>query len=243
MTFAATKIRLKGANTGHKLLKKKSDALTVRIRQILKQIVENKNIMGVALKEANFSLAGVYYAAGETIKYQVLQNIPNRAEARVTTNTENVAGVKIPVFEKVLPADGQVSSGKDLSGLACGGQKLDEARSTFKKALDALIVLASLQTAFVALDNAQKLTNRRVNALEYVVIPRLEETVRYIATELDELEREEFVRLKKVQAYKKVRMEEEAKVEAARLAKGGAPAPQHAPSMLDKKKDEDDLFD
>eukprot|EP00802_Teleaulax_amphioxeia_P011814 Tamp_11851.p2 GENE.Tamp_11851~~Tamp_11851.p2 ORF type:complete len:194 (+),score=63.19 Tamp_11851:1265-1846(+) len=192
--------------------------------------------MGVALKEANFSLAGVYYSAGEDIKYQVLQNIPTSATARVTTRTDNVAGVKIPVFEKVLPADGQ-SSAKDLSGLARGGQKLDEARVTFKKALDALVVLASLQTAFVALDTAQKLTNRRVNALEYVVIPRLEDTVRYIATELDELEREEFVRLKKVQAYKKVKMEEEAAKEKAR----GVSSSQ-APSLLDDKKDDDDLF-
>ena len=99
---------------------------------------------------------------------------------------DNVAGVKIPVFEKAAEEKKTV----DLTGLARGGQKLDQARVSFSKALDALIVLASLQTAFVALEEAQKVTNRRVNALEYVVIPKLEETLRYIATELDELERE-----------------------------------------------------
>jgi V-type H+-transporting ATPase subunit D len=96
---------------------------------------------------------------------------------------DNVAGVKIPVFEKAAEEKKTV----DLTGLARGGQKLDQARVSFSKALDALIVLASLQTAFVALEEAQKVTNRRVNALEYVVIPKLEETLRYIATELDEL--------------------------------------------------------
>lgn len=130
---------------------------------------------------------------------------------------------------------------QDLTGLASGGQKVDASRVTFTKALDSLIALASLQSAFVALDEAQKITNRRVNALEYVVIPRLEETVRYIATELDELEREEFVRLKKVQASKKKRQEaEQAELDALK-AQGLAPTT--APdSMLDKEKDPDDLF-
>ena len=66
-----------------------------------------------------------------------------------------------------------------------------------------MVELASLQTAFLTLDQAIKTTNRRVNALENVVTPRLENTVSYIKGELDELEREEFFRLKKVQAKKK----------------------------------------
>lgn len=67
------------------------------------------------------------------------------------------------------------------------------------QAIEVLVALANLQTAFYTLDNALKVTNRRVNALENVVKPKLENTISYIKGELDELEREEFFRLKKVQ--------------------------------------------
>jgi V-type H+-transporting ATPase subunit D len=59
-----------------------------------------------------------------------------------------------------------------------------------------LVELASLQTSYLTLDEAIKTTNRRVNALENVVEPKLENTITYIRTELDELEREEYFRLK-----------------------------------------------
>lgn len=171
----------------------------------------------------------------------MLQSVPSAASIKMSTKVDNVAGVKIPVFGRV---DTEAKDVGDLIGLARGGQKLEDARATFKKALDYLIVLASLQSAFVALDAAQKLTNRRVNALEYVVIPRLEDTVRYIATELDEMEREDFVRLKKVQEYKKKRIaEEEAAQKALEAAGKYAPTSYSAPSMLDKSKDADNLFD
>jgi len=104
--------------------------------------------MGTSLRSANFSLAAVYYAAGDDIKYQVLQNVSSQAAAKVTMKVDNVAGVKIPVFEKI---EGEAKA-SDLTGLAKGGQKLDQSRITFTKALDSLVVLASLQTAFVALD-------------------------------------------------------------------------------------------
>lgn len=64
--------------------------------------------------------------------------------------------------------------------------------------------LASLQTSFVTLDEALKVTNRRVNALENVTIPKIEGTLAYIGRELDELEREDFTRLKLVQGKKQV---------------------------------------
>ena len=65
-----------------------------------------------------------------------------------------------------------------------------------------MVRLASLQTSFVTLDEALKVTNRRVNALENVTIPRIEEIIAYVKRELDELEREDFTRLKMVKAKK-----------------------------------------
>ena len=66
-----------------------------------------------------------------------------------------------------------------------------------------LVEIASLQTQFVTLDEVIKVTNRRVNALEYVVIPRIEFTIKYIEKELDEQDREDFFRLKIVTDKKK----------------------------------------
>lgn len=62
---------------------------------------------------------------------------------------------------------------------------------------------ADSQTAFTILDEVIRATNRRVNAIEHVIIPKLDNTIKYINSELDEMDREEFFRLKKVQGKKK----------------------------------------
>ncbi|CAK7328294.1 unnamed protein product [Dovyalis caffra] len=200
--LAVVKARLVGATRGHALLKKKSDALTVQFRQILKKIVSTKESMGDIMKASSFALTEAKYVAGDNIKHIVLENVKN-ANLKVRSRQENVAGVKLPKFEYFH--EGETKN--DLTGLARGGQQVQACRGAYVKAIEVLVELASLQTSFLTLDEAIKTTNRRVNALENVVKPRLENTIIYIKGELDELEREDFFRLKKIQGYKKREIE------------------------------------
>ncbi|AFR93667.2 V-type H+-transporting ATPase subunit D [Cryptococcus neoformans] len=198
MNLTLTKGRLKGAQTGHSLLAKKRDALTTRFRQILRKVDEAKRLMGRVLQLASFSLAEVTYAAGD-IGYQVQESV-RKANYTVQARQENVSGVVLPAFEGVRSND---ASDFNLTGLSRGGQQIQKSRDTYIKAVGTLVELASLQTAFTILDEVIRATNRRVNAIEHVVIPRLENTIKYINSELDEMDREEFFRLKKVQGKKK----------------------------------------
>jgi len=216
------KVKLTGAKKGHSLLKKKADALTMRLRALLKNILEAKEDMGAAFREGNFALAEVKYAAGD-IKPMVLESVGS-AQKRVEIRVDNIAGVKVPVFKAVDTGATSV----DLTGLSKGGQQITKARSTFAKAVDVLVQIATLQTSFKILDEAIKVTSRRVNALDTVVIPKITNTVEYIKSELDELEREEFFRLKRSQDKKKADIERanaEKKAEAELLAKAAKAAP------------------
>lgn len=205
------KSKLKGAQIGHDLLKRKSEALTKRFREITRRIDEAKRKMGRVMQVAAFSLAEVTYAVGGDIGYQIQESV-KQARFRVRTKQENVSGVFLPQFES-YQAD---SNDFALTGLGKGGQQVQRCRETYARAVETLVELASLQTAFVILDEVIKVVNRRVNAIEHVIIPRTENTIKYINSELDELDREEFYRLKKVSNKKQKDAAEE---EAARLAK------------------------
>ncbi|CDQ82785.1 unnamed protein product [Oncorhynchus mykiss] len=149
----------------------------------------------------------------------------------------SLTGVTLPVFE--LYQEGGDSY--ELTGLARGGEQLSRLKRNYAKAVELLVELASLQTSFVTLDQAIKITNRRVNAIEHVIIPRIERTLSYIITELDEREREEFYRLKKIQEKKKQMRERTEKEIAIRLAKLGPIA--EPSNMLTEETDEDLLFE
>ncbi|KAK7729084.1 H(+)-transporting V1 sector ATPase subunit D [Botryosphaeria dothidea] len=154
--------------------------------------------MGRVMQIAAFSLAEVTYAAGGDISYQIQESAKN-AKFRVRTKQENVSGVFLPQFES-FTTEGNNDFG--LTGLGKGGQQVQRCRETYARAVETLVELASLQTAFVILDEVIKVVNRRVNAIEHVIIPRTENTIKYINSELDELDREEFYRLKKVSGKK-----------------------------------------
>ena len=233
--MGVVKARLVGATKGHQLLKKKSDALTMQFRQILKRIVETKESMGETMKASAFSLTEAKYAAGDNIKYVVFENV-DKATVKVRARQDNVAGVKLPKFEHFTEAG---ESKNDLTGLGRGGQQIQLSRSAFMRSVEILVELASLQTSFLTLDEAIKTTNRRVNALENVVKPKLENTITYIRGELDELEREEFFRLKKVQAYKKKEVDKQLAKNKAFMEQG---LDRPIRNKTDADKDEDLLF-
>lgn len=112
------KARLVGATKGHQLLKKKADALTMRYRQILKEIVDAKEGMGDKMKGSFFSLAEAKYAAGDNMKHTIFDNV-DRATLKVFSSQDNVAGVKIPKFESSTMAG---DSSMALTGAQSGGQ-------------------------------------------------------------------------------------------------------------------------
>jgi len=202
MALTNTKLRLKGAQTGHSLLAKKRDALTTRFRAILRKVDEAKRKMGKVMQLASFSLAEVTYATGD-ISYLV-QEQAKTASFRVKARQDNVSGVILPAFD----VDRVAGTDFNLTGLGRGGQQVLRAKEVYAKAVETLVELASLQTAFTILDEVIRATNRRVNAIEHVIIPKLDNTVKYIVSELDEADREEFFRLKKVQRKKKRDTEE-----------------------------------
>jgi V-type H+-transporting ATPase subunit D len=168
-----------------------------------------KRKMGRVMQLASFSLAEVTYATGD-IAYLV-QEQAKSATFRVKARQDNVSGVILPAFEvdrtqgngarafpllSARPDHLFLSTRTDfnLTGLGRGGQKVLKAREVYAKAVETLVELASLQAAFMILDDVIRATNRRVNAIEHVVIPRLENTIKYVLSELDEMDREEFFR-------------------------------------------------
>ena len=156
------KSKLKGAQVGHDLLKRKSEALTKRFREITKRIDDAKRKMGRVMQIAAFSLAEVTYATGnDGIKYQITESV-RQAKFRVRTRQENVSGVFLPQFES-LKVEGTSEFG--MTGLGKGGQQVQKSRETYTRAVETLVELASLQTAFVILDEVIKVVNRRVNAM------------------------------------------------------------------------------
>jgi V-type H+-transporting ATPase subunit D len=127
------------------------------VTEITRRIDEAKRKMGRVMQIAAFSLAEVTYAVGGDIGYQV-QESAKSARFRVRTKQDNVSGVLLPAFESYM-TEGNNDFG--LTGLGKGGQQVQRCRETYARAVEALVELASLQTAFVILDEVIKVVNRR----------------------------------------------------------------------------------
>ncbi|KAM5526677.1 V-type proton ATPase subunit D 1 [Fusarium oxysporum f. sp. phaseoli] len=128
--------------------------------------------MGRVTQISAFSLAEVTYAVGGDIGYQV-QESAKSARFRVRTKQDNVSVVLLPAFESYLT---EGNNDFCLTGLGKGGQQVQRCGETYARAVEALVELASLQTAFVILDEVIRVVNRRVNAIEHVANKKQRDT-------------------------------------------------------------------
>ncbi len=187
MELIALRKRRRIAERGGELLREKLDALMIEFFQFAREIS--------ALRAKTQDLLGQTYT--RFIEAQMLMGFGRMEETAISVqdrfeveaSTRNVIGVSIPYAQvKVLPLEGYPYS---------------------------MIVaeLSAAEAAIRRLAEAIASTKRRVNSLEYIVVPRIQNTIRYIEMSLQERAREDFFRLKRI----KTRLEEEESMVDARL--------------------------
>ncbi len=217
MELLKLKDRIELAKKGHKLLKEKRDALIMEFFDLVKKASEVRERAVERLMKAYEKLA----AAKTTVGAAGVRcaSMAAAEEVRVDVGSRNVMGVVVPILERVS-GDGGV---RLTYGFADTSGALDEAARAFREALDAVLELAEIEETLRLMAEEIERTKRRVNALEHIVIPRLENTEKYIEMKLDEQERENFVRLKRVKSLIERRRVEEIE---ERLRESGAELPE-----------------
>ncbi|MDF2591069.1 MAG: V-type synthase subunit [Clostridia bacterium] len=196
MELSTLKKRLKTAQRGHKLLKDKQDELMKRFIDMVKK---NKEIREAVEKELTLAFKN-FLIARAVMSSEMLEEAimyPTRKIA-LEVGTKNIMSVNTPVFELVKSDNEEEKTSSYPYGFANTSSELDSAIQNLQGVTDRLIELAQVEKSCQLMANEIEKTRRRVNALEYVMIPQLVETVKYITMKLDENERGNRVRLMKV---------------------------------------------
>ncbi len=185
-----TKRSLSLAREGHTLLDKKRNVL---IRELMKLIDEAKTVQNKTEK----IFVDAYEALMEANLYFGIENVEEISFGIDEFNDLNVRlrsvmGVEVPeipdIDEKMNISYGSTKT----------NEKLDAARKAFANVLNLTAKLTQIETSVYRLAVEIKRTQRRVNALEYVLIPQYEETVKFIESYLEENERDDFFRMKRL---------------------------------------------
>lgn len=192
MELQKTKKRLVTAQRGHKLLKDKQDEMArqfmiyIRRNRTLRREIEE--LLGKAMGEMPLAEAQMGTAALE----EALM-ISAAAEPPVFS-AGNIMSMKVPHVEAA-----KESHGGDIAyGFAFTSEKLDDAYLSVNALLPKLYELAAVEKTCDMLADEMERTRRRVNALEYVMIPQMQATIKYITAKLEDNERSNTIRLMKV---------------------------------------------
>ena len=189
------KRRIKLSERGYNILKMKRDGLILEFFKVLQQAKDSRGAMlerythameMIALAETVEGAIGVKAAAFSTA------DVPE-----ISLKSKNIMGVVVPEIQASSVRKGVLDRGYGMLGTSA---VIDETAEAFEDLLEAIIEAAEIETTMKRLLDEIEGTKRRVNALEFKVIPELTEARDFIKMRLDEMEREELFRLKKIKA-------------------------------------------
>lgn len=193
MELSKLKKRLTTARRGHKLLKDKRDELMKQFLDMARKNREFRREVEESLSSAykNFVIARAVMSS-EAMEAALMYP---KQSVSVDVKTKNIMSVNVPQYE--FTSEGKK---EDIFsyGLSDTSGELDNALITLSEIFPKMLELAQLEKAATLLAQEIEKTRRRVNALEHVMIPQLEETIKFITMKLDENERGNITRLMKV---------------------------------------------
>jgi len=192
--------RISLAQKGHDLLKEKMDALVMEFFGVLGKIQDARGKALQQLSSAHQELAKCLALTGTLETLEAAKE--SRREAQIEISTRFIMGIQVPTIEAGKIERGAMERGYDI---LMTSTSLDDAAEEFEKALKLLVELAELEASAYALAGELEKTKRRVNALEYIIIPGLKAALKFILMRLDEMERENFTRLKRIKAMLEAR--------------------------------------
>lgn len=193
MELLRLKKRLKVAIRGHKLLKDKFDEL---MKNFMKLVNESRSLRQTVESALSGSMQG-FMMARAVMSREALEGAISypKVKATITAATKNIMSIEVPTFTIEEP---EYKGGIYPYGFAQTSGELDQAIRKLSENLKNLIKLAEVEKTVELLAAEIERTRRRVNALEYVMIPQLEEAIKFITMKLDENERGNLTRLMKI---------------------------------------------
>ncbi len=187
------KNRIKLAKSGYKLLKKKRDGLILEFYEILNKTKSVRKEMTEKYKEAIKKINVARIMDGDVAIKSISMSIKNKPS--IDVRTKNIMGVVVPSIDSENVKKKVLDRGY---GIVTTSAAINEAAAAYEELLEFIIVVAEVETSMIRLLNEIEKTKRRVNALEFEVIPKLEKTRKFIQLRLEEMERETVFRSKRI---------------------------------------------
>jgi V/A-type H+-transporting ATPase subunit D len=185
--------QIKLAEQGRDLLREKMDALIREFFQIMENVSKSRDELEKVSDLAQRSLL-IAQAVDDPVALKSASFATKRHIA-LDISGKNIMGIPVPVIGKKRVSLSLLERGYSILGVS---GRIDETAEKFEAEIDLIIGLAETETALRRLGDEIQMNRRRVNALEQVLIPELKKQAKYIKIIIEEREREDLYRLKKV---------------------------------------------